>query len=152
YAGCCTLVDTWIGHFLQTLDELHLLDDSVVMFVTDHGLELYDKGEWTKRGANDGKLHPYNTQLNWFIRHPNGPRDRHIPALVQNHDLLPTILEMLGLPGCELLDGQSAWPLVTGSRKELRPSVVTGWGPWASVRDRCWNCVLNPATADGQPK
>jgi arylsulfatase A-like enzyme len=152
YAGCCTLVDTWIGHLLQTIDELHLADDSIIMFLTDHGLELYDHGEFTKRGANEGKLHPYNTQLNWFIRHPDGPRGRHVPALVQNHDLLPTVLDLLGLPSCELLDGQSVWPLVTGAKQELRPRIVIGWGPWASLRDQRWNCVLNPATADGQPK
>ncbi len=152
YAGCCTLVDTWIGHLLHTIDDLGLFDDSIVMFLTDHGLELYDDGEFTKRGANEGKLHPYNTQLNWFIRHPDGPRDVHIPGLVQNHDLLPTVLDLLNLPGCEMLDGKSAWPLVTGQQTDLRRRIITGWGPWAALRDDRWNCVLNPATVDGQPK
>jgi hypothetical protein len=41
---------------------------------------------------------------------------------------------------------------VTGAKQELRPRIVIGWGPWASLRDQRWNCVLNPATADGQPK
>jgi arylsulfatase A-like enzyme len=152
YAGCCTLVDTWIGHLLQTIDDLHLWDDSIVMFVSDHGLELGDDGEFTKMGANQGKLHPYNTQLEWFIRHPDGPRGLHVPALVQNQDLLPTVLELLGLPGCELLDGQSAWPLVTGRKSELRARIVTGWGPWAGLRDARWNCILNPTVPDGKPR
>lgn len=152
YAGCCTLVDKWIGNLLQTIDELRLGDDTLVLFVTDHGLELYDDGEFTKRGAAEGKLHPYNTQLNWFMRHPNGPRDLPVAGLVQNHDLLPTVLEVLGLPASELLDGQSAWPLVTGAKQELRRRIVTGWSHWAAVRDASWNCVLNPISADGQPR
>ena len=122
------------------------------MFVTDHGAELWDDGQFTKRGAMEGRLHPYNTQLNWYIRHPDGPRDLHVPALVQNHDLLPTVLHLLRLPGCELLDGDNVWPLVTGEKTELRSRIVIGWGPWASIRDSRWNCILNPATAGGQPK
>ena len=152
YAGSCTLVDTWIGRLLETIDALGLADDTVVMFVTDHGTELGDQGLFTKRGANEGKLHPYNTQLNWFIRHPDGPRGLHVPGFVQNHDLLPTALELLGLPGSELLDGRSAWPLATVPHRELRPRIVTGWGPWASVRDHRWNCILNPTLPGGQPR
>ena len=152
YAGSCTLVDKWIGHLLQAIDDLGLCNDTIVMFVTDHGVELWDDGEFTKRGAMDGKLHAYNTQLSWFIRHPDGPRGLHIPGLVQNHDLLPTILSLLDLPGSELLDGQDAWQLVTGNKQKLRSRVVSGWGNWASVRDDNWNCVLNPTTEDGHPK
>ncbi|MFN4261203.1 MAG: sulfatase [Gemmataceae bacterium] len=152
YAGCCTLVDKWIGHLLQTIDELRLWDDTVVMFVTDHGLELWDDGAFTKIGANAGKLHPYNTQLNWFIRHPDGPRHVHIPGLVQNHDMMPTVLDLLGLPGSEMFDGKSIWPLVTGKEPEIRPRIITGWGPWAAVRDTRWNCILNPTTPDGKPR
>jgi arylsulfatase A-like enzyme len=152
YAGCCTLVDTWIGHFLETIDQLGLGPDTIVMFLTDHGAELWDDGQFTKKGAMEGKLHPYNTQLNWFIRHPDGPRGVHVPVFVQNHDLLPTTLQLLGLPPCELLDGDSVWPLVTGQKRELRPRIISGWGPWAAVRDARWNCILNPTTADGQPR
>jgi arylsulfatase A-like enzyme len=153
YAGNCSLVDTWVGYLLETIEELHLWDDTIVMFLTDHGGELGEDGQFTKIGAEQrGKLHPYNTQINWFIRHPGGPRDLHVPALVQSHDLLPTVLELLDLPGSELLDGQSAWPLVTGQKTELWQRIITGWLTWASLRDARWNCILNPTTADGQPK
>jgi arylsulfatase A-like enzyme len=152
YAGSCTLVDKWIGHLLEAIDDLGLADQTIVMFVTDHGVELWDDGEFTKRGAMDGKLHAYNTQLNWFIRYPSGPRGTRIPALVQNHDLLPTILSLLEVPGSELFNGKDAWQLVSGKERELRSCVVTGWGNWAAVRHDRWNCVLNPTTPDGQPK
>jgi arylsulfatase A-like enzyme len=152
YAGCCTLVDTWIGHLLETIDEVHLAEETILMFLTDHGTELWDDQEFTKRGANEGKLHPYNAQINWFIRFPGGPRNVHVPALVQNHDLLPTVLELLDLPACELLDGQSVWPLVTGGKQELRRRIITGWGPWAALRDAHWNCILSPTVADGRPR
>jgi arylsulfatase A-like enzyme len=153
YAGCCTLVDTWIGHLLEVVESLNLLDDTIVMFLTDHGLELYDHGAFTKRGAhNQGKLHAYNTQITWMIRHPDGPRGLRVPGFVQAHDLVPTVLELLNLPPCELLDGGSAWPLACGRAESLRDRVVIGWGPWVSVRDARWNCILNPTTHDGAPR
>jgi arylsulfatase A-like enzyme len=152
YAGSCTLVDKWIGHLLEAIDTLGLADDTLLMFVTDHGVELWDDGQFTKRGAMEGKLHAYNTQLSWFIRHPDGPRNVHIPGLVQNQDVLPTVLSLLGLPGSELVDGKDAWQLVTGEKQELRPRIVMGWAQWAAIRDHQWNCVLNPTVADGQPR
>ncbi|MBI3461650.1 MAG: sulfatase-like hydrolase/transferase, partial [Planctomycetes bacterium] len=152
YAGCCTLVDTWIGHFLETLDKLRLWDDTLVIFVTDHGTELMDHGEFTKWGAWEGKLHPYNTKLEWFIRHPGGMRGAHVDGLVQSHDLTPTVLDILGLPGCELWDGRSAWPLVTGPAESIRERIITGWGRWASVRDCVWNCIIDPTKPDGTPR
>ena len=145
-------MDKWIGHLLETVDELHRAEDTIGMFVTDHGTELWGHRQFTKQGAFVGKLHPYNTQLNWFIRHPNGPSDLHVPSLVQNHDLLPTVLDLVDLPGSELLDGISAWPLVTGKAEAQRSRIVLGWGEWASVRDHRWNCLLNPTTADGAPR
>lgn len=152
YAGSCTFVDKWIGHLLETLDELRLWDDTVVCFVTDHGAELWDDGQFTKFGANHGKLHPYNTQIEWFIRHPHGARGKHLPGLVQNQDFLPTLLDMVGLPGSELLDGKSAVPLIDGTTRQTRGRIVTGWGQWAAVRDADWNCIFNPTTADGSPR
>jgi hypothetical protein len=71
---------------------------------------------------------------------------------VQNHDLLPTVLQLLGLPPCELLDGESVWPLVTRRKTHLRNRIISGWGNWAALRDSRWNCVLNPTVADGDPR
>ena len=110
------------------------------MFVTDHGTELLDHGRFGKSAPH---LFAHNTQLMWFIRHPDGMgRAQEIGAFVQNHDLFPTALEILGLPSGNV-DGQSAWPLVTGSATSTRDHIITGWGSYASVRDRSWNYTVN---------
>ena len=137
-------MDKWVGVLLDKLNELRLCDDTLVIFLSDHGTQLRDQGGF---GKSASELHPFNTQLNLCLRHPGGPADRDVTALVQNHDLMPTILSLLGIP-CAWTDGDNLWPLVTGETAAIRERIITGWanfgragaaGGRASVRDERWN-------------
>ncbi len=152
YLGEVTFVDKWVGALLDKLEELKLFDDTLVVFVSDHGTQLRDQGRF---GKSDRELHPFNTQLNLWLRHPGGPADRDVTALVQNHDLMPTILARLGTP-CGWTDGRDLWPLVTGEKTAIRERIVTGWAgsspgnarARASVRDDRWNYCTAVGYAD----
>ncbi len=161
YYGEITYMDAMIGRLLNTLADLGRLDDTLVMLTSDHGTELLDHGRF---GKSADHLFAHNTQLNWIVRHPQGlgGRGRTIDAFVQNHDIVPTILDALGLlerwPGATAVDrpewaGRSALPLIEG-RPEARGReyVVTGWGDFASVRDRDWNYVVNFEKPDGSER
>ena len=52
YCGYVTLVDHWTGHLLETIDAPGLRDDTAVVFVSDHGKQLMDRGRFGK-GANE---------------------------------------------------------------------------------------------------
>ena len=139
YYGEVTLVDRWLGYLLERLDGLGLREETLLALVSDHGTELWDDGRF---GKSAGHLHPYNTQLNLILRHPDGTgAGTTVDAFVQGHDLAPTLLHLLGVPH-EPLDGGNLWDLVTGARGALRDHVVIGWGPRASIRDREWNVCL----------
>jgi arylsulfatase A-like enzyme len=131
YMGYVTYVDRWIGHLLESLERLNLKDDTVVMFLSDHGTQIWDKGKFGKGGD---ELYSFNTQLNWFIRHPDGPRGHHTDAWVQNQDLTPTILKMMGIP-YEAMDGKDVWPIVLGKAENERDHITTGWADNMNVRD-----------------
>jgi arylsulfatase A-like enzyme len=144
YLGEVTFVDKWVGVLLNKLDELRLGDDTLVVFLTDHGTQLRDRGGFGKSARH---LHPFITQLNLTVRHPGGPDNRDVTALVQNHDLMPTILSLLEIP-CGWTDGENLWPLVTGQKSAIRERIITGWADMsaagsgrgrASVRDDRWN-------------
>jgi arylsulfatase A-like enzyme len=78
---------------------------------------------------------------------------------VQSHDLMPTLLRLLDVPYANV-DGQDAWALVTGERKELRDHIVTGWAGFAvgnpdgraSVRDSTWNYAIAIREEDPKPE
>lgn len=158
YYGEITFMDAVIGRLLNTLADLGRLEDTAVMVTSDHGTELLDHGRF---GKSADHLYAHNTRLNWIVRLPGGAeagtgaRGREVDEFVQNHDLVPTALDLLGLldrwqervgraPG-ELQEwvGRSMRGLIEG-RPEARGReyAVTGWGDMASVRDGEWNYVV----------
>ena len=150
YYGYVTFVDKWIGALLNKLDDLKLWDDTVVMFVTDHGTELMDNGIFSKNinGPRD-----YNHRLNWFIRHPDQQyAGRTIDELVLSHHLPATVLDLVGAEPLEPMEGRSAWPMVTGEGDSLDGDVVCcGWTHRACVRDRGWAYIIDTVAPDAQP-
>ena len=68
YYGYVTFVDKWIGHLLNWLEDLKLTDETVLIFLTDHGTELMDNGAFGK-----GKHGPrnYNAKIHLWFRHPD---------------------------------------------------------------------------------
>jgi arylsulfatase A-like enzyme len=156
YWGEVTFVDKWVGAFLNKVDELGLWQDTVVVMTSDHGTQLLDHGRF---GKGSDELHPFNTRITLYVRHPNGPRGTQIDAFVQSHDLMPTALRWLEVPYANV-DGQDAWTLVTGERDTLRDHVVIGWagfvsgnaGGRASVRDDKWNYAVTVHEADPEPE
>lgn len=144
YQGYCTFCDERFGRFLETLERTGALDDSVVAVLSDHGTELWDQGQFGKSGE---RMHPYNTRINLMIRHPEGEgAGTRVGAFAQNHDVVPTLLSLLGLTHPPL-DGRDLWPLVTGSSGvgdvRARDHIITGWGAHASVRDSDWNLLVD---------
>lgn len=106
YFGFVTFVNHCYGQLLEAVDDLGLRDDTIVLFVSDHGTEVMGKGHFDKSGA---RLYPYNTRLNWLVRHPDGSRRTSCEVWMQNQDLAPTILGMLAIEH-EPLDGFDMWP------------------------------------------
>jgi arylsulfatase A-like enzyme len=144
YQGYCTFCDERFGRFMDRLERSGALNDSVVAVLSDHGTEVWDQGQFGKAGA---RMHPYNTQINLMLRHPDGEgAGQRVDAFVQNQDILPTLLGMLEIAHPRM-DGDDLWPLVSGAagaeQLRARDHVVIGWDVYASVRDREWNLLVN---------
>jgi arylsulfatase A-like enzyme len=149
YYGEVTFVDKCVGRFLDKIDALGLRDNSIVMLVSDHGTQLFEHGGLHKAGVT---MFPWETQLLWFIRHPmEDRRDQHVEGFVQDHDLFPTALRLLGLEHGPM-DGRDAWTLTTGDCGGLRDHVITGFQDFASVRDNEWNYIIDFASAEAKPR
>jgi arylsulfatase A-like enzyme len=83
------------------------------------------------------------------MRLPQKPKHMRVDAFVQSHDVMPTLLDILGVPYSRT-DGVSAMPLVRGDTESIRNTIVTGWAGFgsgnarahASVRTRRWNYIV----------
>ena len=121
YAGCVTLVDRWVGAFLSMAERLHLFDDTLIIWTTDHGHLFGEHDLHGKPGAEMGRLYEETTRIPLLVYHPEGlGAGEHIPGIVQPPDLLPSILEFMEVPVPEGVEGRSFWPLAHGDASEGR--------------------------------
>ncbi len=115
-------VDRQLEHFLAGLEERGLADETLVVLTADHGEELFDHG-----GFEHGhSLHQELLHVPLVVWGP-GVQPGRIDAPVSLVDVLPTLLDALGLPAISGIDGVSLWPLLS-RRAPLgaRPIVAEG--------------------------
>lgn len=152
YCGEVTLVDRWVGHLLDKLDVLGLTDNTIVVFVSDHGFYFgehgyFGKAEWIH--DPDAVLSADSDAPAWFSRSwlltvgwsPLYQELTRVPLLVRAPglapgrrnalttapDLAPTILDMLGLDTPATMAGTSFRPVLTGDTQDHRPFVISSW-------------------------
>jgi len=93
---------------LDRLDQLGLARDTLVVFTSDHGEAFGEHGQFQHDDLYAGTLH-VPLVLRWPGRLPAGLR---IGSRVRLIDVMPTILELLGVPAPPSLQGQSLTPLL----------------------------------------
>ncbi len=105
-----SLVDAQIGRVLDRLDQLGLMDDTLVIFTSDHGDMIGSHGGLFDKGFMYEEAHRVPLIVRWPTRFDGGQKCHE---LVYNMDLMPTILDILGQPD-QCLDGQSLLPYLDG--------------------------------------
>ena len=145
YAGEVTLVDKWVGEFVNFLKEKGLLDDTLLIWTSDHG-EPLGRGEHGHGIIRKARPWPYEelSHIPLLIRHPEGVgAGRRIDSFVETVDIMPTILDFLGVEGPKWMHGKSLLPLMRGEVEKLRDFAVSGYpGRSWSIRDDEWTLIL----------
>ena len=111
YLGMLRLIDDQVGRFVGFLDEAGLRDDTLIVFVSDHGDFVGEYGLMRK-----GPEMP-----DYLMRIPllfNGPGvtagDEALEAHVSIVDIFPTLCEAIGVELPAGVQGRSLWPMITG--------------------------------------
>jgi len=137
YAGQVNCVDYWIGALLDMIKELGLFENSVVVFLADHGALLGEHGQFLK---GPDKLRGQVTHIPLLIRMPNQQAmAKKVSGFVQMTDVMPTLLRLLGLKPPSRVTGENFWPLATGETQSLHEYVVQTYGWVGAVRTSEWN-------------
>jgi arylsulfatase A-like enzyme len=134
YASLVTLADRWLGHLLDKLDVVGLAEHTLVVHLTDHGHLFGEHHLQGKPGGPLGNLYEPTIRIPLMIRHPQGlGAGTRVPGIAQHVDLLPTVLEFLGVPdeagASEQIEGHSLWPLIRGQRRRVREHAFSGRFP-----------------------
>ncbi|WP_205648838.1 sulfatase-like hydrolase/transferase [Acuticoccus kandeliae] len=107
YYGLVHRMDEMIGRLLDTLDELGVLDETLIVYASDHGDHIGERGlYWKHTFFEESAAVPMMMRLPGVL--PAGERRGEIVNLT---DLSQTMLEALGAPQLPNADGVSFWPL-----------------------------------------
>lgn len=146
YLGAIAFMDAQLQRLLATLDALHLSERTLVIVLADHGESLGDHGE-------DGHgIFVYQSTLRvpLIIRAPQLSA-RRVPDVVRLVDVMPTVLDVLGL-SARAMDGVSLAPLMTGRLAHLNLDAYSeslyprrfGWAELRTIRADRFKFVKAP--------
>ncbi len=122
YYAMIEQIDFEFGRMMEVLESTGQADNTVVVFMSDHGEMLGDHGIYLKGPY----FYDCGIRVPLMIRWPKVYRaGLKVDALVEMVDLAPTLLEAAGLPAPSGVQGRSLVPLLLGERTEHRRSVYS---------------------------
>ncbi|WP_299653974.1 sulfatase-like hydrolase/transferase [uncultured Jannaschia sp.] len=143
YYALCTHVDHQIRLLIGTLREAGLLDDTIIVFTSDHGDMLGDHGLYGKRLMYDPSARVPLLIADRVGEHRLGGPGILDDRLVALHDLMPTMLDMAGVPVPETCEGLSL--LSDRRRAHLYGESHSGARASRMVRDERYKLIWYPA-------
>jgi iduronate 2-sulfatase len=113
YLASISWADWNLGRVIAELDRLKLRDNTLIVFVADHGYQLGEKGKWSKAGS----LFEGGTRVPLIVSIP-GAKGNGRPCLrmVQSLDIYRTVCELAGLEPPSHVEGTSLVPLLQDPR------------------------------------
>ncbi len=109
YYGFTTQLDAEIGRLLDGLDELGVVDNTIVIFTSDHGDMTSEHGEFYK-----GSMHEGSARVPFLMRWPGAHKPRDEDAPISHVDIPPTVLAAAGVEPDAHLPGRDLRPLIAG--------------------------------------
>jgi choline-sulfatase len=148
YLANISYVDEKIGRILGALERCRMADDTIVVFCSDHGDMLGERGLWFKMSFFEG-----SSRVPLLISAP-GLAPGRIDAPVSTLDLTPTLAELAGIDLAEVMpwsDGETLIPLVGGAAREapvlMEYAAEGSHAPLVSIREERFkfnHCELDP--------
>ena len=103
YYATISYVDHLVGKIINTLEEEKLSENTIVLFVSDHGFNLKEHSQWGKYTS-----HRISGRVPLIIYDPKTKSSTNSNSLVELVDIYPTIIDLLGLESPDhILDGKS---------------------------------------------
>jgi arylsulfatase len=118
YYGHMTHIDHQINRLVEALREWRLLEQTWICFVSDHGEMIGDHHLYRKGYPYEG-----SARVPVILRGPHGaglPTNRVCDTLIEQRDIMPTLLECAGLPIPDSIEGKSFLKQAYGDSTPLR--------------------------------
>lgn len=148
YYASITAMDAQIGRIMDKLEELDILDHTVIIFTSDNGMNLGQHGIWGKgNGTFPQNMFESSVKVPFLISWKGHFKENAVcRELFSHYDILPTLCQLTDLkcdtrqdvPGKSFVD----W-LYAPEKPEDRPIVIFDeYGPVRMIRDKRWKLIL----------
>lgn len=150
YYASITLVDDQVGKIIDALEAKGIMDDTVVVFLSDHGELLGDHGMLLKSTDAYPILYDNCLHVPLIFRVPGAPAGQVVESAVELVDLAPTILEATGLEMAPEFQGFSLLDALHGGDAPTREWVFCETGAVKMLRGGGYKLVYYPGQTYGE--
>ncbi len=138
YCAAIEAVDDQVGAIVATLERKGMLENTYIVFSSDHGEMLGDHGLYQKSVGYEAAL-----RVPLIVAGPGIAEGKETGALVELMDLNPTICEWAGLPTQPNIQGMSLAAVARGEQDALRSATVSELENLQLIRTERYKLILN---------
>ncbi len=152
YYGACEAIDASVGRLRKVLDEKGLAENTIFVFMSDHGCHFMTRNQEYKRSTHNSSL-----RVPLLVSGPGFERARQIQEIIGIVHIAPTLLDAADVPVPASMQGRSFLPLLrdAGARSawpngELIQISESMTG--RAIRNKDWTyCIADPTGMTDQP-
>ena len=149
YYGMVKRLDEALGRLRDALFSLDMLDNTVILYTSDHGCHFK-----TRNGEYKRSCHESSVRVPTFLTGPGFSNRGRVDEQVSLIDLPPTLLTAAGLPVPTAMQGRSIQPLLAGQREGWPEEVfiqISEAQVARAIRTKRWKyCVEAPGLKGGE--
>lgn len=148
YYGMVKRLDEAFGRVMDALKSLQLLDNTIVLFTSDHGNHFKTRNQEYKRSCHESSI-----RVPALLTGPGFSEGKEIRELVSLIDIPPTLLDAAGIPVPPDMQGRSIVPLVRGDDSAWPDDVfvqISESQVGRAVRTKRWKYGVTAPGLDGK--
>lgn len=147
YSAMVENIDRWLGLYIDELKKSDQLDNTLIVYSSDHGEMLGDHGLWAKTV-------PYRPSAGvpLIVAGPGVRQGQVCRAPAATLDLAATFLECAGVAAPKEMDSRSLMPVLSGKAESTRTVVHSGLGSWRLAFDGRYKLVRGYVQGAGDGK
>ncbi|WP_300357513.1 sulfatase-like hydrolase/transferase [Fusobacterium sp.] len=147
YFGAITGVDRGVKKVVDKLEELGILEDTLIIFTSDNGMNMGHHGIFGKgNGTSPQNMYETSVKIPMIISHKNHlSKGKVYKGLYSHYDVMPTILQYLGIEYNSPINlpGKSFYEVLNGKEENNDKDVVIfdEYGPVRMIRNKEWKYI-----------